>query len=149
MHLIVEGTTRAWNVFPAWDDGKKFEIFEMHTCLSPVAQICFRHKWRKLVTASLLLHCIDGYGCFRFWNDFFPAALQVLDWNFLVLRFGGKVCLRIPKVIWPRMDWFCGFLFKIGFFRLLHIFMDWKLKQNAQMFINLTSLNFFDVHLEG
>ena len=31
----------------------------MHTCLSPGAQILFGLKWRKLATASLLLHFID------------------------------------------------------------------------------------------
>ena len=40
---------------------KILEFFEMHTCLWPGAQIWFRHKWRKLVTAYLLLRCIDWY----------------------------------------------------------------------------------------
>ena len=88
---------------------KNLELFEMHTCLWPGAQICLRHKWRKLVTASLLLPCIDGYSCLRYWNEFFSAVFQVLDWSFLVLHFDGNVCNWIPKVIWPRMDWFWGF----------------------------------------
>ena len=48
----------------------KLEVFEMHTCLWPDAQIRFRHQWRKLVTASLLVLYIDGYSCLRYWNDF-------------------------------------------------------------------------------
>ena len=53
---------------------KNLELFEMHTCHWPGAQIWFRHKWRKLVTACLLLHCIDGYSCLRYWNGSFSAA---------------------------------------------------------------------------
>ena len=90
---------------------KNLELFEMHTCHWPGAQIWFRHKWGKLVTASRLLDCIDWYSCLRYWNEFFAAVFQVLDWSFLVLHFAGNVCNWIPKVIWPRMDWFwvfCG-----------------------------------------
>ena len=66
---------------------RKLDFFEMHTCLWTGAQIWFRHKRRKLVTASHLLHCIDGYSCLRYWNEFFSAVFQVLDWISLVLRF--------------------------------------------------------------
>ena len=107
---------------------KKLELFEMHTCLLPGAQIWFRRKWRKLVTASTSLDCIDGYRPFRYWNDVFYALFRVLDWFFLVFHFEGNVCFWIPKVIWPRMDWFWGFLFKNCFFRWPHVFMDWNLK---------------------
>ena len=55
---------------------KNRELVEMHTCLWPGAQIWFRHKWRKLVTASLLLHCIDGYSCLRYWNEFFLSCVS-------------------------------------------------------------------------
>ena len=95
---------------------KNFELFEMHTCLWPGAQICFRHKWKELVTASLLLHCMDWNSCFRYSNEFFPAVFQVLDWSYLVLHFDWKVCNWFPEVIWPRMNWFWGFLFKMASF---------------------------------
>ena len=55
---------------------KNLELFEMHTYLWPGAQIVFRLKWRKLVTASLLLHCIDWYSCFRFWKEFFFSCVS-------------------------------------------------------------------------
>ena len=48
--------------------------------------------------------------------SFVSAVFQVLDWSFLVLHFEGNVCNWIPKVIWPRMDWFRGFLLENGFF---------------------------------
>ena len=112
------------------------EFFEMHTCLWLGAQIWLRHKWRKLVTASLLLHCID-------WNS--SAVFHVLDWSFLVLHFDINVCNWIPKVIWPRMDWFWGFLLENGFFRRLHICMDWNLQELLNCYSCLTTWNFFDV----
>ena len=124
---------------------KNLELFEMHTCLWPGAQIWFRHKWKKLVTASLLLPCIDGYSCLRYWNEFFPAVFQVLDWSFLVLRFDENVCNWIPNVIWPRKDWFWGFLLESGFFRWLHICMDWNPQELRNCFSFLTTWNFFDV----
>ena len=124
---------------------KNLELFELHTCLSPGAQICFWHKWRKLVTACFLLHCIDGYSCLRYWNEFFSAVFQVLDWSFLVFHFDGNVCNWIPKVIWPRMDWFWGFLLENGFFRWLRICMDWNLQELLNCYSFLTTWNFFDV----
>ena len=88
---------------------KSLELFQMHTCIWPAAQIWFRQKRRKLVAASFLLHCIGGYSCLRYWNEFFSAVFHVLDWSFLVLHFDRNVCNWIPKVISPRMDWFWGF----------------------------------------
>ena len=55
---------------------KNIELFEVHTCLWPGAQIWFRHKWRKLVTASLLLHCIYWFSCLRYWNEFFLSCVS-------------------------------------------------------------------------
>ena len=128
---------------------KNLELFDMHMCLWPGAQIWFWHKWSKLVTTSLLRHCIDWYSCLRCWNEFFAAVFQVLDWSFLVLHFDGNVCNRIPKVIWPRRDWFWGFLLGNGFFRWLHICMDWNLQKLLNCCCFLTKSNFFDVYFEG
>ena len=55
---------------------KKLGFFEMHTCHWPGAQIWFRHKWRRLVLASFLLHCTDGYNCLRHWNEFFLSCVS-------------------------------------------------------------------------
>ena len=106
---------------------------------------CGWHKWRKLVTASLLLNCIDGYSCLRYWSEFFSAVFQVLDWSFLVLHFYGNVCNWIPKVIWPQMDWFWGFLLENGFFRWLHICIEWNLQEMLNCYSFLTTSIFFDV----
>ena len=59
---------------------------------------------------------------------FFSAVFHVLDWGFL-LHFDGNLCNWIPKVIWPRMDWFWGFLLGTGFISRLHICMDWILQE--------------------
>ena len=55
---------------------------------------------------------------------FFSAVFHVSDWSFLLLHFDGNVCNWIPKVIWPRMDWFWGFLLEKCFFRSPKICMD-------------------------
>ena len=83
---------------------KNLELFEMHTYLWPGAQIWFRHKRKKLATASVLLHCIGVYTRLGYWNESLSAVVHVLDWGFLVLHFDGDVCICIPKVGWPRMD---------------------------------------------
>ena len=93
--------------------------------------------------------CFDGYSCLFYWNEFFSAVFQVLDWSFLVLHFYGNVCNWIPKVIWPRMDWFWGFLLENGFFRWLHICVEWNLQEMLNCYSFLTTSNFFDVQFEG
>ena len=145
MHHLISGPVRAWNVLLACEALKNLELFEMHTCQWPGAQLWFRHKWGKLVTASLLLDCIDWYSCLRYWNEFFAVVFQVLDWSFHVLHFDGNVCNWIPKVIWPRMDWFWVFLLENGFFRWLHICMDWNLQDMLNCYSSLTTAIFFDV----
>ena len=115
---------------------KNLVLFEMHTCLWPYSQIWFRHKWRKLVTASLLLLCIDWYSCFRYWIEFFFSCVS--GWSFLVLHFDGNVCNWTPKVIWQRMDWFWVFL-GYGFF------LDLK-SVSTEMWKNCSIVNRFWPH---
>ena len=71
MHLLI-GALRVPEIcfWPA-KTKENLELFEMHTCHWPGAQIWFRHKWRRLVTAFLLLHCINGYSCLHYLNEFF------------------------------------------------------------------------------
>ena len=97
MHLLLGGPGHAWMCFWPAKTRKNLELFEMHTCHWPGAQKLFRHKWRKLFTACLLLHCIDWYSCLRYWNLFFAAVFQVLDQSFLVLHFDGNVCNWFQK----------------------------------------------------
>ena len=129
---------------------KNLELFEMPNCHWPGAQIWFRHKWRKFVTASLLLHCNAGYSCLHYWNEFFSGVFQVLHWSFLVLLSDGNVSNWIPKVIWEWMDWF-WFLFLLGngLFRWLHICMNWNLQELPKCCSFLTASSFFDIYFEG
>ena len=129
--------------------GKNLELFEMHTCHWPGAQIWFRHKWRKLVTASLLLHCIDGYSCLRYWIEFFSAVFQVLDWSFLVLHFYGNVCNWIPKVIWPPMDWLWGYFIEKWLPSLTSYLYGLKLARKLQLLSFFDDIKFFRCLVEG
>ena len=89
---------------------KNLELFEMHTCLWPGAQIWFRHKWRKLVTASFLLHCIGGYSCLRYWNEFISAVFHVLDWIFSYCTLTEAYAIGFQK--WFDNEWIdFGFFF--------------------------------------
>ena len=90
---------------------------------------CGWHKWRKLVTPSLLLHCIGGYSCLRYWNEFLSAVFHVLCWSFLVLQFSPKRLQLIFKSDLTTNGLICGFLSDYGSFRRLHICMDWNLHE--------------------
>ena len=144
MHLLVGGPARAWDVFLAGDDWKKLEIFQMHTCLWPGAQILFRHKWKNLATASLLLHCIDGYSCLWYWKEIFSSMFQVLDWSFLALQCHGNVCNWNPKPNCPRLRIFWSFLLEYASFRRLHICIDCNLHELISCYSFLRTSKFFD-----
>ena len=49
---------------------KNIEFFKVHTCPWPGAQIWFRHKWKKLVTASVLLYCVEWCNSLEYWKEF-------------------------------------------------------------------------------
>ena len=55
---------------------KNIEFFEVRTCHWPGAQIWFRHKWKKLVTASVLLYCVEDCNSLRYWNEFFLSCVS-------------------------------------------------------------------------
>ena len=63
----------------------------------------------------------------------------------ILFHFDGNVCNWIPKVIWPRMDGFWGFLLENGFFRWLHICMEGNLQELLNCCSFLTTSIFFDV----
>ena len=89
------------------------EIFRLPDQLNFARVLVFEQR-SYLVLINVF--CIDGYSCLRYRNEFFSAVFQALDWTFLVLHFYGNVCNWIPKVIWPRMDWFWGFCWKMASF---------------------------------
>ena len=82
---------------------ENLELFEKHTSHWPGAQIWFRHKWRKLVTAPLLLHCIDWYDCLRYWNQFFPLCFRFWIEVFSYSTFTETFAIRFQK--WFDPGW--------------------------------------------
>ena len=94
---------------------KILEFFEMHTCLWPGAQIWFRHKRRKLVTASLLLHCIDWYSCLRYWNEFYLSCGSGFRLNFSRIALWRKRLLLDSKSDLTT-NWLWGFCWKMASF---------------------------------
>ena len=99
-------------------------------------------NWLQLLFYFIVL---IGKVAFVIGMSFFSAVFQVLDWSFLVLHFDGNVCNLFSRVIWPRMDWFWGFLLENGFLRWLHICMDWNLQELLNCYSFLTTWNFVDV----
>ena len=146
--MLIGGTVRAWIVFLTCEDQKKHELFEMQICHSLGAQRWFRHKTKKPVTASLLLHCIDGCCCFGYENELCDAVFQVSDWSFLVLNSNGNVCHWIPKVIWPRMDWFWVFRSKMAPF-VYFISLRTEIGRNCSIVILFDDIEFFRCLLWG
>ena len=122
---------------------KSLGFLEMHSCLWPGAQKWFRHKWRKLVTASLLLHCIDCYSCLRFWNVFFLSCVSGFRLKFLVLYFDGNVCNWIPGAIRPRMDRFWSFFVQKWLLSLTSYLYGLKSARIAQLLLVFDDINFF------
>ena len=103
---------------------KKPWTFEMHTCLWPGPQIWFRHKGRNWLHFLFYFSVLMGIVASVKGMSYFSIVFRVLDWSFLVLHFEENVCYWIPKVIWPRMDLFWGFLLENGFFRWPFISMN-------------------------
>ena len=93
---------------------KNRELFEMHTCLWPGAQMWFRHKWRKLVTASLLLFCFGGYSYRRYWNEFLFSCVSCLRLKFSSIALWRKRLQLDPKSNLTTNGLILGFF--VGFF---------------------------------
>ena len=128
---------------------KSLELFEMHTCHDLVLKYSSdinEGNWLQLLFYFIVLM---GTVASVIGMSFFSAVFQVLDWNFLVLHFYGNVCNWILKVIWPRMDWFWGFLLENGFFPWLHICINWNLQELLSCYSYWTIWIFFDVQFEG
>ena len=78
MHFLVGCPARAGSVFLACEEGKKLQLFEMHTCVGPAAaQIMLGHKGTSLDTSSLLLNCIGEYSCFVYCKELFLLCVGV------------------------------------------------------------------------
>ena len=134
MQLLVGGTARACNVFLVCDDQKK--TWKSLRCIHVFDLVLkFDSDTNGRNWLQLLLHFfVLRVKMPPLLERVFYVLFQVLDWSFLVLHFDGNVRHWIPKVIWPRVGWFWGFLFENGFFGLLHIFVDWDLEKMLNCF---------------
>ena len=127
---------------------KNLEIFEMHTCHWPGAQIWFRHKWRKLVTASLLLHCIDGCSCLRYWNEFFQLCFRLWIEVFSFCTLTETFAIEFQK--WFDHEWidFGVFCWKMASF-VDFISARTKICKKAQLLFFSGDIKFFRCLVEG
>ena len=124
---------------------KNLELFEMHTWLWPGAQIGSDINEGNWLHVLFYFIVFMGIVTAVIGIRFFSTLFHVLDWSFLVLHFDGNVCNWIPKVVWPRMDWFWVFLLENGFFHWLHICIDWIMQEMFNCCSILTTSIFFDV----
>ena len=120
----------------------------MHTSLAPGAQMLFRLEWRKLETLLCFSIVLANHVASLIGMSFF-SVFPVLGWSLLVLHFWWNVCNWITKMIWSQMNWFWGFLLEYGFFRRIHIWVDWNLQELLKLVSLLTTSSLFDKWLEG
>ena len=121
---------------------KKLELFQMHTCLWPCAQIWFRYKWRNLVTASLLLHCNDGYSYRRYWNEFFQLCFMFQIEVFSYCTLTETFAIRFQK--WFDHQWIdFGVFFGKWLLSLTSYLYGLKFARDAQLLFYFDEINFF------
>ena len=122
---------------------KNLEAFEMHTCLWRGAQICFTHKWRNLVTAFLLLHCIEGYSCLHYGNQFFSAVFQVLNLKFSRIALWLKRLQLDSTSDLTTNGLILGFFVQKWLFSLTSYLFGLKSSRIAQFLFFFVVINFF------
>ena len=122
---------------------KKHYFFEMHTCLRPGAQIWFRHKWRKLVTASLLLPCIDAYGCLRYWNEFFFSCVSGFRLKFSRIALWRKRLQLDSKSDLTTNGLILGFFVGKWLLSLTSYLFGLKSARDVQLLVYFDDIKFF------
>ena len=127
---------------------KILEFFEMHTCLWPGAQKWFRHKWRKLVTASLFLHCIDWYSCLRYWNEFFQLWFRFYIEVFSYCTFTETFAIGFHK--WFDHEWIDFGVFCWEMASLVDFISVWtEICKNCSSFFFFDDIKFFQFLIWG
>ena len=120
---------------------KKLDLLEMSTFHSPGTHLLFRHKQKKLATASLLFLFFDGFICLGFWKEFFPV-FQFLSWSNLVLLLGKRLQMDSKTDLFTNGLIF-GFLLGIWLFSLASYLYGLKLAWIAEtcFFLMTSSLS--------
>ena len=124
---------------------KNLEFFEVHTCHWPGAQIWFRYKWKKLVTASVLLYCVEKCNSLQYWKKFFLSCVSGFRSKFSRIAQWRKRLQLDSRSDLTTNGLILGILLRNAFLRWLHICMDWNLHELLSCFSFLTTSNFFDV----
>ena len=122
---------------------KTLYFFEMYTCLWPGAQIWFRHNWRKLVTGSLLLHCIDGYSYRRYWNKVFFSCVSSFRLKFSPIALWRKRLQLDSKSDLTTNGLILGFFAIKWLLSLTSYLCGLKSARDAQMLFYFDDINFF------
>ena len=122
---------------------KNRELFEMHTCLWPGAQMWFRHKWRKLVTASLLLFCFGGYSYRRYWNEFLFSCVSCLRLKFSSIALWRKRLQLDPKSNLTTNGLILGFFVGKWLFSSTSCLYGLKSATIAHLFFFFDDIKFF------
>ena len=129
---------------------KLLEFFEMHTCLWPGARIWFRHKWKKLVTASLLLHCIVGYSYRRYWKCvFFFRCVSGFRLKFSRIALWRKSLQLDSRNDLATNGSILGFFLRKWFLSLTSYLYRPKSAQIAQLLFVFDDINFFQCLVWG
>ena len=103
----------------------------------------YEGNWLQLLIYFIVLMGIDAS---VIWTSFFSCVSGFrLKFSRIALRRKRLQLDSKTKMIWARIDWFWGFLLENGFFRWLHICMDWNLQDMLNCYSFLTTSSFFDV----
>ena len=100
---ILEKNWTRWDAYMCW------------TLCSNVVQT----QMKEIGYNSFSPHCVCKNSCILNWDELFSSVGQFLGWSYLVLHFYGNVCYWIPKLFWPRLDWFWLFCWNIPHFTVV------------------------------
>ena len=107
----------------------------MHTSLGPGAQKLFRHKWKKLNTASFHFGCVGEKSCIVCWNEFFPLCFKFQVEVFSYCTFSETFAIGFQK-------WFDHKWIDFGVFRCNMAFFVDFISACAEICMNGSSVLF-------
>ena len=128
---------------------KKPKLLEMHTCHWTGAQMWFRHEWKKLVTASLLLHSTDGLLLPPFLEWVFFSCVSGFRLSLSCIAFWRKRLQLVSKSDLTTNGVISGyFCCGMTFFGWLNISVDSN-QQQLLFFTSFVDINFLMFSLRG
>ena len=107
------------------------------------------HKWKELVTASLLLHCIGGYSCLCYLNEIFLSCVPGFRLKFSRIALWGKRLQLDSKSYLPTNGLILGFF--VGKWILPLTCYQYGLQSGriAQLLLFFDDFNFFQFLVWG